>query len=112
MPQIRTATITAGSSTSNTIAVIGKNIEYEIGSIIMKSGQSYSNSNYTFQAEIDGVWYDIFDTFGILYTVAKDVGKKSLPADVFKDVNYIRVKGGAPEVSDSEFIFLLIDILN
>lgn len=111
MPQIRTATITAGLNYSDTISVIGKNIDYEIGSIIMKSGQSYSNTTYTFQAQIDGVWYDIFDTFGIQYTVASTEGKHSLPADVFKDVNYVRVKGASNEASDSEFIFLLIDIL-
>ena len=78
----------------------------------MKSGQSYTNSTFTFQAQIDSVWYDIYDTFGIQYTVSNTVGKHSLPADVFKDVNYVRVKGASAEVSDSEFTFLLVDILD
>ena len=110
MAQIRTATIESGASVSDAIEIQGRNIDYEIGSLVLEG--TYTNSSFDIQAEVDGTWFDIYDTFGTKYSVTVADGKHSLPADVFKDVNKVRLKGSQNEASDRTAKFLLIDILN
>ncbi len=110
MAQIRTATITSGSNVSSAIEVEGRNIDYEIGSLILEG--TYTNTSFDVQVEVDGTWFDIYDTFGNKYSVSVATGKHSLPADVFKDVNKVRLKGSQNEASDRTAKFLLIDILD
>jgi hypothetical protein len=95
MAQIRTTTITSGQSVSSAVEIDGRNIDYEIGSLM-----------------IDGTWFDIYDTFGNKYSVTVATGKHSLPADVFKDVNKVRLNGSQNEASERTAKFLLIDILD
>mgnify|MGYP000371494006 FL=1 len=110
MAQIRTATIASGESVSDAIEIDGRNIDYEIGSLVLEG--TYTNSSFDIQAEIDGTWFDIYDTFGTKYSVTVADGKHSLPADVFKDVNKVRLKGASNEGAERTAKFLLIDILD
>ena len=110
MAQIRTATIASGASVSSAVEIQGRNIDYEMGSLILEG--TYTNTSFDIQVEVDGTWFDIYDTFGNKYAVSVATGKHSLPADVFKDVNKVRLKGSQNEASDRTAKFLLIDILN
>ena len=110
MAQIRTTTITSGQSVSSAVEIDGRNIDYEIGSLVLEG--TYTNSSFDIQAEIDGTWFDIYDTFGTKYSVTVADGKHSLPADVFKDVNKVRLKGSSNEGAERTAKFLLIDILD
>lgn len=110
MAQIRTATIASGASVSDAVEIDGRNIDYEIGSLVLEG--TYTNSSFDIQAEIDGTWFDIYDTFGTKYSVTVATGKHSLPADVFKDVNKVRLKGASNEGAERTAKFLLIDILD
>ena len=110
MAQIRTATIASGASVSDAVEIDGRNIDYEIGSLVLEG--TYTNTSFDIQAEIDGTWFDIYDTFGNKYSVTVATGKHSLPADVFKDVNKVRLKGAQNEASARTAKFLLIDILD
>ena len=110
MAQIRTATIANGASVSDAVEIDGRNIDYEIGSLVLDG--TYTNTAFDIQAEIDGTWYDIYDTFGNKYSVTVATGKHSLPADVFKDVNKVRLKGASNEGAERTAKFLLIDILD
>ena len=110
MAQIRTATIASGASVSSAIEIQGRNIDYEMGSLILEG--TYTNSSFDIQAEVDGTWFDIYDTFGNKYAVSVATGKHSLPADVFKDVNKVRLKGDSNEGAERTAKFLLIDILD
>ena len=110
MAQIRTATIASGASVSSAVEIQGRNIDYEMGSLILEG--TYTNSSFDIQAEVDGTWFDIYDTFGNKYAVTVATGKHSLPADVFKDVNKVRLKGASNEGADRTAKFLLIDILD
>jgi hypothetical protein len=110
MAQIRTATIANGASVSDAVEIDGRNINYEMGSLVLDG--TYTNTSFDIQAEIDGTWYDIYDTFGTKYSVSVNDGKHSLPADVFKDVNKVRLKGASNEGAERTAKFLLIDILD
>jgi hypothetical protein len=110
MAQIRTATIASGASVSGAVEIQGRNIDYEMGSLILEG--TYTNTSFDIQAEIDGTWYDIYDTYGTKFSVSVADGKHSLPADVFKDVNKVRVKGASNEGADRTVTFLLVDILD
>jgi hypothetical protein len=110
MAQIRTATIASGASVSSAVEIQGRNIDYEMGSLILEG--TYTNSSFDIQAEVDGTWFDIYDTFGNKYAVSVATGKHSLPADVFKDVNKVRLKGASNEGAERTAKFLLIDILD
>ena len=110
MAQIRTATIANGEAVSSAVEIDGRNIAYEIGSLVLEG--TYTNSSFDIQAEIDGTWFDIYDTFGNKYAVSVATGKHSLPADVFKDVNKVRLKGASNEGAERTAKFLLIDILD
>ena len=110
MAQIRTATIASGASVSSAVEIQGRNIDYEMGSLILSG--TYTNTSVDLQAEIDGTWYDIYDTYGTKFSVSVATGKHSLPADVFKDVNKVRVKGASNEGADRTVTFLLVDILD
>ena len=110
MAQIRTATIANGASVSDAVEIDGRNIDYEIGSLVLEG--TYTNSSFDIQAEVDGTWFDIYDTFGNKYAVSVATGKHSLPADVFKDVNKVRLKGASNEGAERTAKFLLIDILD
>ena len=110
MAQIRTATIASGEAVSDAIEIDGRNIDYEIGSLVLEG--TYTNSSFDIQAEIDGTWFDIYDTFGTKYSVSVADGKHSLPADVFKDVNKVRLKGSQNEGAERTAKFLLVDILD
>ena len=110
MAQIRTTTITSGQSVSSAVEIDDRNKEFEIGSLILEG--TYTNTSFDVQAEVDGTWFDIYDTFGNKYSVTVATGKHSLPADVFKDVNKVRLKGASNEASERTAKFLLIDILD
>ena len=110
MAQIRTATIASGQSVSSAVEIQGRNIDYEMGSLILEG--TYTNTSFDIQVEVDGTWFDIYDTFGNKYAVSVATGKHSLPADVFKDVNKVRLKGASNEGADRTAKFLLIDILD
>jgi hypothetical protein len=110
MAQIRTATIASGASVSDAVEIQGRNIDYEMGSLVLEG--TYTNSSFDIQAEIDGTWFDIYDTFGTKYNITVNDGKHSLPADVFKDVNKVRLKGSQNEGAERTAKFLLIDILD
>jgi hypothetical protein len=110
MAQIRTATIANGASVSGAVELVGRNINYEMGSLVLDG--TYTNTSFDLQAEIDGTWYDIFDTYGTKFSVSVADGKHSLPADVFKDVNKVRVKGSSNEGAERTVKFLLVDILD
>jgi hypothetical protein len=110
MAQIRTATIASGASVSGAVELVGRNINYEMGSLVLDG--TYTNTSFDLQAEIDGTWYDIFDTYGTKFSVSVADGKHSLPADVFKDVNKVRVKGASNEGAERTVKFLLVDILD
>ena len=110
MAQIRTATIANGASVSSAVEIQGRNIDYEMGSLILSG--TYTNTSFDIQAEIDGTWYDIYDTYGTKFSVSVATGKHSLPADVFKDVNKVRVKGASNEGAERTVTFLLVDILD
>lgn len=110
MAQIRTATIASGASVSSAVEIQGRNIDYEMGSLILSG--TYTNTSFDIQAEVDGTWYDIYDTYGTKFSVSVADGKHSLPADVFKDVNKVRVKGASNEGAERTVTFLLVDILD
>jgi hypothetical protein len=110
MAQIRTATIANGASVSGAVEIVGRNINYEMGSLVLDG--TYTNTSFDLQAEIDGTWYNIFDTYGTKFSVSVADGKHSLPADVFKDVNKVRVKGSSNEGAERTVKFLLVDILD
>jgi hypothetical protein len=110
MAQIRTTTITSGQSVSSAVEIDDRNKEFEIGSLILEG--TYTNTSFDVQVEVNGTWFDIYDTFGNKYSVTVATGKHSLPADVFKDVNKVRLKGDSNEASDRTAKFLLIDILD
>ena len=110
MAQIRTATIASGESVSGAVELIGRNINYEMGSLVLDG--TYTNTSFDLQAEIDGTWYNIYDTYGTKFSVSVADGKHSLPADVFKDVNKVRVSGASNEGAERTIKFLLVDILD
>ena len=110
MTQVRTATIASGASVSDAVEIAQEYKEFEVGSLILEG--TYTNTSFDVQVEVDGTWFDIYDTFGNKYAVSVATGKHSLPADVFKDVNKVRLKGSQNEASDRTAKFLLIDILN
>jgi hypothetical protein len=110
MAQIRTATIASGASFSGAVEIQGRNINYEMGSLILEG--TYTNTSFDLQVELDGTWFNIYDTFGTKFSVSVADGKHSLPADVFKDVNKVRVKGASNEASERTVKFLLVDILD
>ena len=110
MAQIRTSTITSGQSVSSAVEIDNRNQNFEIGSLILEG--TYTNTSFDVQVEVDGTWFDIYDTFGNKYSVTVATGKHSFPADVFKDVNKVRLKGDSNEASDRTAKFLLIDILD
>lgn len=110
MAQIRSATIANGESNSSAVELVGRNQTFEMGSLILDG--TYTNTSFDLQAEIDGTWYNIFDTYGTKFSVSVADGKHSLPADVFKDVNKVRVKGASNEGAERTVKFLLVDILD
>jgi hypothetical protein len=110
MTQVRTATIASGASVSDAVEIAQEYKEFEVGSLILEG--TYTNTSFDVQVEIDGTWFDIYDTFGNKYSVTVATGKHSLPADVFKDVNKVRLKGASNEASERTAKFLLIDILD
>ena len=110
MAQIRTAIIANGASVSDAVEIDGRNIDYEIGSLVLDG--TYTNTSFDVQVQIEDTWFDIYDTFGNKYSVTVATGKHSLPADVFKDVNKVRLKGASNEGAERTAKFLLIDILD
>ena len=70
------------------------------------------NSLWDSRLGLIDTWFDIYDTFRNKYSVTVATGKHSLPADVFKDVNKVRLKGAQNEASARTAKFLLIDILD
>lgn len=110
MSKIVTTTISSGSSVSDSVTTIYRQRNFEIGSLVLSG--TYTNTSFDLQAEIDGTWYDIYDTYGTKFSVSVADGKHSLPADVFKDVNKVRVKGASNEGANRTITFLLVDILD
>lgn len=110
MAKLEVTTIASGASTSSAIDFQRSGDQFEVGSLILEG--TYTNTSFDVQVEIDGTWFDIYDTFGNKYSVTVADGKHSLPADVFKDVNKVRLKGASNEASERTAKFLLIDILD
>src|SRR5210317_458200 len=110
MAKLEVATIASGEAVSSAVDFSRSNDSFEIGSLVLEG--TYTNSSFDIQAEIDGKWFDIYDTFGTKYSVTVANGKHSLPADVFKDVNKVRLKGSSNEGAERTAKFLLIDILD
>lgn len=110
MAKLESVTIASGAATSSGVDFQRSGDQFEIGSLVLDG--TYTNTSFDIQAEIDGTWYDIYDTFGTKYSVSVNDGKHSLPADVFKDVNKVRLKGASNEASARTAKFLLIDILD
>jgi hypothetical protein len=54
----------------------------------------------------------VYDTFGSKFSISVATGKHSLPADVFKDVDVVRLKGSQNEASDRTAQVLLIDFVD
>ena len=110
MAKLETISIPSGSGESSEVSFRRGNEVYEIGSIILNG--TYSNSSFDVQAKIDGSFYDIYDTFGTKFSINVADGKHSLPADVFKDVETIRLKGASNEASTRTAQALLIDFVD
>ena len=110
MAKLESVTIASGAATSSSVDFQRSGDQFEIGSLVLDG--TYTNTSFDIQAEIDGTWYDIYDTFGTKYSVSVNDGKHSLPADVFKDVNKVRLKGAQNEGAERTAKFLLIDILD
>lgn len=110
MAKLESVTIASGAATSSSVDFQRSGDQFEIGSLVLDG--TYTNTSFDIQAEIDGTWYDIYDTFGTKYSVSVNDGKHSLPADVFKDVNKVRLKGASNEGAERTAKFLLIDILD
>ena len=110
MAKLESVTIASGAATSSGVDFQRSGDQFEIGSLVLDG--TYTNTSFDIQAEIDGTWYDIYDTFGTKYSVSVNDGKHSFPADVFKDVNKVRLKGASNEASARTAKFLLIDILD
>ena len=98
MAKLEVATIASGEAVSSAVDFSRSNDAFEIGSLILEG--TYTNTSFDVQVEVDGTWFDIYDTFGNKYAVTVATGKHSLPADVFKDVNKVRLKGSQNEASE------------
>jgi hypothetical protein len=107
--QVRTATIASGASTSSAIEIDQKFKDFEMGSIVFT--EAMTNTSFDVQIDVDGTFYDIYDTFGNKYSITVSTGKHSLPADVFKDVLKIRLSGSQNEASVRSFKVILIDMI-
>ena len=110
MAKLESVTIASGEAVSSSVDFQRSGEQFEMGSLILEG--TYTNSSFDIQAEVDGTWFDIYDTFGNKYAVSVADGKHSLPADVFKDVNKVRLKGDSNEGAERTAKFLLIDILD
>jgi hypothetical protein len=110
MAKLETITITSGDPTSSEASFSRSNDSYEMGSVILSG--TYTNTSFDVQAKIDGTFYDVYDTFGSKFSISVATGKHSLPADVFKDVDTIRLKGSQNEASDRTAQVLLIDFVD
>lgn len=109
MPKIKVATIEAGASVSSEVKTEERQRNFELSSVILEG--SYGNSSFDLQANIDGTWFDVYDTFGSKFSITVNEGKHSLPIDVFKDVTSVRLKGGANELTEKTVKFILTDTL-
>lgn len=110
MAKLEVTTIAAGAATSSAIDFQRSGDQFEVGSLILEG--TYTNTSFDVQVQIEDTWFDIYDTFGNKYSVTVVTGKHSLPADVFKDVNKVRLKGSSNEGAERTAKFLLIDILD
>lgn len=110
MPKLEVTTIASGASFSGAVEFNRSNKAFEMGSLVLEG--TYTNTSFDLQVEVDGTWFNIYDTFGTKFSVSVADGKHSLPADVFKDVNKVRVKGASNEASSRTVKFLLVDILD
>lgn len=110
MPKIEVATIANGEDVSGAVEFNRNNKAFEMGSLVLEG--TYTNTSFDLQVEVDGTWFNIYDTFGTKFSVSVADGKHSLPADVFKDVNKVRVKGASNEGAERTVKFLLVDILD
>jgi hypothetical protein len=110
MAKLESVTIASGAATSSSVDFQRSGDQFEVGSLILEG--TYTNTSFDVQVQIEDTWYDIYDTFGTKYSVSVNDGKHSLPADVFKDVNKVRLKGASNEASARTAKFLLIDILD
>jgi hypothetical protein len=99
MAKLETITIASGASTSSEISFSRSNDSFEMGSVILSG--TYTNT-----------FYDVYDTFGSKFSISVATGKHSLPADVFKDVDVVRLKGSQNEASDRTAQVLLIDFVD
>tara|TARA_R100001460_G_scaffold84640_1_gene125976 strand:- start:834 stop:1166 length:333 start_codon:yes stop_codon:yes gene_type:complete len=110
MAKLETITIASGASTSSEVSFIRSNDSFEMGSVILSG--TYTNTSFDVQAKVDGTFYDVYDTFGSKFSITVAAGKHSLPADVFKDVDVVRLKGSQNEASDRTAHVLLIDFVD
>ena len=110
MAKLETITIASGSGTSTEASFSRSNDSYEMGSVILSG--TYTNTSFDVQAKIDGTFYDVYDTFGSRFSITVATGKHSLPADVFKDVDTIRLNGSQNEAAARTAQVLLIDFVD
>lgn len=109
MSKIVTTTIASGSNTSGEVTTVDRQRNFEVGSLILDG--TYTNTSFDIQVEVDGTFYDVYDTFGNKFNISVADGKHSLPADVFKDSSKLRLKGASNETSERTVKFLLVDMI-
>ena len=109
MSKIVTTTIASGSNVSDSVTTIDRQRNFEVGSLILDG--TYTNTSFDVQVEVDGVFYDVYDTFGNKCNISVADGKHSLPSDVFKDSSKLRLKGASNEADNRTVKFLLVDMI-
>lgn len=109
MSKIVTTTIASGSNVSDSVTTIDRQRNFEVGSLILDG--TYTNTSFDVQVEVDGVFYDVYDTFGNKFNISVADGKHSLPSDVFKDSSKLRLKGASNEADNRTVKFLLVDMI-
>lgn len=109
MSKIVTTTIASGESTSGFVTTADRQRNFEVGSLVLEG--TYTNTSFDVQVEIDGTFYDVYDTFGNKFSISVSNGKHSLPADVFKDSTVLRLKGASNELAERTIKFLLVDMI-
>ncbi len=110
MAKLETITIASGDPTSSEASFSRSNDSYEMGSVILSG--TYTNTSFDVQAKIGGTFFDVYDTFGSKFSITVATGKHTLPADVFKDIDTIRLKGSQNEAADRTAQVLLIDFVD
>jgi len=110
MNRVIEATITSGTNFSSEVSFSRNNERLEMGSLVLSG--TYDNTSFSIEAKIDDQWYQVYDAIGSAFSVAVATGKHTLPADTFKDVEVVRVKGAVNETAQRTVKFVLVNILD